>query len=192
MPPVNSDTPLRANRLEQRAAEIEAAVQRTAERFGEVPVTETVALRLLVMLGREISALLEQALRPHGLNDTEFRTLMMLFSQPDGVAHPGELCAPAAQSPANMTRVADGLCERGLITRVASEQDRRRTILRITPAGEALARELLPQTVALTQSLFEPLRPAQRQALLEQLRALATRIDQRAHPAPIGDQADVR
>ena len=192
MPPVTSDTSLRANRLEQRAAEIEAAVQRTAARFREVAVTETLALRLLVMLGREISALLEQALRPHGLNDAEFRTLMLLFSQPDGVAHPGELCAPAAQSPANMTRVADGLCERGLITRIASEQDRRRTILRITPAGEALARELLPQTMALTQSLFEPLPPAQRQALLEQLRALAARIDQHTHPASIGDLAGAR
>lgn len=192
MPAVNAELPLRANRLELRAAEIQAAVQRTAARCAEVAVTETVTLRLLVMLGREISALLEQTLRPHGLNDTEFRTLMMLFSQPDGVAHPGELCASAAQSPANMTRVADGLCERGLITRIASEQDRRRTILRITPAGEALARELLPHTVALTHSLFEPLQPADRQALLQQLRALAMRIDQRMQPPPIGDLAALR
>jgi MarR family transcriptional repressor of emrRAB len=179
---VSTVTPLRANRLGQRAAEIEAAVQRAAERCRIVAVTETVALRLLVLLGREISALLEQTLRPHGLNETEFRTLMMLFSQPDGVAHPGELCASAAQSPANMMRVSDGLCERGLITRVACEQDRRRTILRITPAGEALARELLPHTEALTQSLFEPLPAADRQALLEQLRALAARIDLRTQP----------
>jgi len=117
---------------------------------------------------------------------------MMLFSQPDGVAHPGELCASAAQSPANMTRVADGLCERGLITRIASEQDRRRTILRITSAGEALARELLPHTAALTQSLFEPLQPSDRAALLQLLRALATRIDPRAHPPAIGELAGAR
>ena len=179
---VNSEPSPRAHRLEQRAAEIEAAVIRTAARCSQLAVTETVILRLLVMLGREISALLEQALRPHGLNETEYRTLMMLFSQPDGVAHPGELCESAAQSPANMTRVADGLCERGLITRVACEQDRRRTILRITAAGEALARELLPQTVAVAQSLFAPLQPLERQALHLQLRTLASCIDQRLHP----------
>src|SRR5690348_13839112 len=63
---VSMETPLRANRLGQRAAEIEAAVQRAAERCRSVAVTETVALRLLVLLGREISALLEQTLRPHG------------------------------------------------------------------------------------------------------------------------------
>jgi MarR family transcriptional repressor of emrRAB len=178
--------------LEQRAAEIEAAVQRTAARCNQVAVTETVILRLLVMLGREISALLEQALRPHGLNETEYRTLMMLFSQPDGIAHPGELCASAAQSPANMTRVADGLCERGLITRIACEQDRRRTILRISAAGEALARELLPQTTALSRGLFEALPPAERQALQRQLRALASGIDQQQHAAALGEIAEVR
>lgn len=181
---MNSETPPRGHRLEQRAAEIEAAVRRTSARCSQVAATESVVLRLLVMLGREISTLLEQAVRPYGLNDTEFRTLLMLFSQPDGFAHPGALCAPAAQSPANMTRVTDGLCERGLITRVASEQDRRRTILQITPAGEALARELLPQTRALTQSLFECLRPEQREAMLEQLRALANGIDRCTLAAP--------
>jgi MarR family transcriptional repressor of emrRAB len=166
-----------AGRLGQRALEIEAAVRRAAARFSEIPITETVALRLLVLLGREISALLEQALRPHGLNETDFRSLMTLFSQPDGVAHPSELCASVAQSAANMTRVADGLCERGLITRVASEQDRRRTILRITPAGEALVLELLPHTAAHTRALFEPMPASARQQLLEQLRALVAQLD---------------
>lgn len=146
-------------------------------------MVETVTLRLLVLIGREISSLLEQTLRPHGLNETEYRTLMMLFSQSDGVAHPGDLCAAAAQSPANMTRVADGLCARGLITRVASEQDRRRAILRITPAGEALARELLPQTAADIRSLFEPMLPGERLMLLEQLQSLLARIDDRAQAA---------
>ncbi len=169
-----------AGRLEQRADEIESAVRRTAARFTEIPIIETVALRLLVLLGREISTQLERVLRPHGLSETDFRTLMLLFSQPDGVGHPSELSAAVAQSPANMTRVADGLWERGLITRVASEQDRRRTILRITPAGEALALELLPQTSAHIRAMFEPMPPPARQQLLEQLRMVATQLDQGA------------
>jgi MarR family transcriptional regulator, negative regulator of the multidrug operon emrRAB len=135
-----------------------------------------------VLLGREIAAMLEQTLRPHGLNETDFRTLMMLFSQPDGVAHPSDLCAFVAQSPANMTRVADGLYERGLITRVASEEDRRRTILRITPSGEQLARSLLPQTNAHTSAIFKDMPHAEREALLGQVRALITQIDRCAQP----------
>jgi MarR family transcriptional repressor of emrRAB len=171
-------------RLEHRAAEIEAAVSRAAARFDEIPVTETVILRLLMLLGREISAILEQSLRPHGLNETDFRTLMMLFSQPDGLAHPSDLCAFVSQSPANMTRVADGLYERGLITRVASEEDRRRTILRITPAGEALALALLPQMTAQTRALFEQITAAERQALLSRLRALIVQVDRCTQTSP--------
>jgi MarR family transcriptional repressor of emrRAB len=187
---VNSPSLPPAGRLEQRAADIQATVARIASRLGEVPVTETVILRLMVLLGREISALLEQVLRPHDLNETDFRSLMMLFSQPDGVAHPSELCTSVAQSPANMTRVADSLNERGLITRVGSEQDRRRTILRITPAGEALVRALLPQTAAHTRAIFDPIPASDRQRLLAQVQALIARLDQRTRPEVAGVAED--
>jgi MarR family transcriptional regulator, negative regulator of the multidrug operon emrRAB len=186
---VQSESTAQAGRLEQHAADIEAGVRRTAARFRNLPIVETVALRLLVLLGREISSLLEKALRSHGLNETDFRSLLILFSQPGGVAHPSDLCAAVAQSPANMTRVADSLCERGLITRVASEQDRRRTILRITPAGEALALAVLPQTAAHIAALFEPMPQSARQLLLEQLRTLAVLLDQSA-PTDLAGQVN--
>jgi MarR family transcriptional repressor of emrRAB len=163
--------------LELRAAEIEGAIGQIATRFPEVPVSDTLILRLLMLLGRELSSLLENSLRPHDLNDTDFRILMCLVSQPDGVACPSDLCAFVAQSPANMTRVADALNERGLITRTASEQDRRRTMLRITPAGEALARSLLPTVVGITRDVFGDIPQSNRRALLEHLRALTAQID---------------
>lgn len=184
---MSSPSPPTPGRLKQRAADIEATTGRIAARLRGMPVTETVVLRLMVLLGREISALLEQLLRPHDLNETDFRSLMMLFSQPDGVAHPSELCTSVAQSPANMTRVADSLNERGLITRVGSEQDRRRTILRITPAGEALVLALLPQTAAHTRAIFDPIPAAERQQLLKQLQTLIARLDQRLRPAGEAD-----
>ena len=58
-----------------------------------------------------------------------------------GVAHPSDLCAYVAQSVASTTRVADGLRERGLITRVASEEDRR---LQRHAAGGAARRARRP------------------------------------------------
>src|SRR5271163_4427644 len=126
---MTSTTAMHHGPLALRAAELESALERVSARFKEVPVVETSILRLLSLVGREISQLLEDSLRPHGLNETDFRTLMMLFSQPNHTAHPSELCAHVGQSPANMTRVTDGLFDRGLISRVASDEDRRRTIL---------------------------------------------------------------
>jgi MarR family transcriptional repressor of emrRAB len=163
--------------IELRAGEIEAAVGRATARFDEIPGPETLILRLLMLLGRELSSLLEEALRPHNLNDTDFRILISLISQPDGAACPSDLCTYVAQSPANMTRVADALHERGLITRTASEQDRRRTMLRITPAGEALVRTLLPVTIGITRIIFADVPIASRSSLLEQLRMLSAQID---------------
>jgi MarR family transcriptional repressor of emrRAB len=178
---MDTDQPTNIGPLQQRANEVETAVLRSASFFKEIPASETLILRLMVLLGREISALLEEILKPRGLYETDYRTLMMLISQPDGVAHPSDLCADVAQSPANMTRVADGLYERGLITRVPSEEDRRRTILRITPAGETLVRTLLPDTTERVRTIFAEMPQAIRDALLEQLRTIVMRIDLCAH-----------
>jgi len=178
------DQPSPIGPLQQRAGEVETAVMRSASFFKEIPAVETLILRLMVLLGREISAMLEQILKPRGLNETDYRTLMMLISQPDGIAHPSDLCADVAQSPANMTRVADGLYERGLITRVASEEDRRRTILHITPAGETLVRSLLPDTTERIRRIFAQMPQPARHALLEQLRSIVVRIDQCTQGSP--------
>jgi MarR family transcriptional repressor of emrRAB len=175
---MDTGQPTTAGPLQQRANEVETAVLRSAGHFKDIPAAETLILRLMVLLGREISALLEQILKPRGLNETDYRTLMMLISQPDGSAHPSDLCADVAQSPANMTRVTDGLCERGLITRLPSEEDRRRTILHITPSGEALVRALLPDTTGRIRAIFADMPQASRQALLEQLRTIVARMDQ--------------
>src|SRR6185437_1810766 len=97
-----------------------------------------------------------------------------------GVANPGELCTSVARSPANMTRIADALYRRGLITRVSCERDRRRTNLHLSPRGEALVRELLPDAASRTAAIFEGMAESSRVQLLEQLRQLIAAIDRYA------------
>jgi MarR family transcriptional repressor of emrRAB len=163
--------------LQQRADQVESVIRGVAALSAELPVVETTILRLLVMFGRDLSALLEQSLRRYGINETDYRTLITLHSRPGGVAHPGELCTSVARSPANMTRIADALYQRGLITRVPSERDRRRTILRLSAAGEALVRKLLPEAAQRTAAIFEGMSESARTQLLEQLRVLISGID---------------
>jgi MarR family transcriptional repressor of emrRAB len=163
--------------LLNRIAEIEGGMQCNAARIRGFPLTEAMILRIFIMMGRELSALLEDSLRAEGLSETDFRTLLVLLSRPDGVANPSELCACLAQSPANMTRVADALVERGLITRLSSAEDRRRMILRLTSAGEALARELLPDKIKAMRALFGDLSASERQQLLALLKRVCAEID---------------
>ena len=157
--------------------QVEAGIQRIAARVPEVNVVESLTLRVATLLGRELAARMDQWLLPIGLTEIEFRALILLFSHVDDDAYPGELCATLAQSPANMTRVSDVLVERGLITRVPSEQDRRRMLLRITPAGEQLVRERLPAMAAFTHELFKDFSPSDTARLLSDLKRLFGALD---------------
>src|ERR1039458_2119490 len=99
---------------------LEANLERLRGRMPDLPTSCVLLSRLLQHLGRGMSAMLEHEIRPFGLNEAEFRVLTTLFSQPDGVAHPTDLCSKTSQSPANMSRISDALVSRDLITRLSS------------------------------------------------------------------------
>lgn len=144
----------------------------------KVSAENALLFRTLLLVGRALGTLADEAIRPSGLLEAEFRVLMQLYSRPDGVGHPGELCAGSAHSPANISRITDTLVERGLISRSASEQDRRRMILRVTPEGEQLIRRFVPAAFQRIGSLFETLSSESRTQLLSQLDEIAAAYDQ--------------
>jgi MarR family transcriptional regulator, negative regulator of the multidrug operon emrRAB len=156
---------------------LEANLHRLSGRIPDAPIAGIMLSRLLLHLGRGMGAMLEQQIRPFGLAEAEFRVLTALFSQPEGVAHPSDLCARTSQSPANMSRISDALVKRDLITRLASAQDRRRMVLRITEQGEELVRQLLPLLFAPLRELFKEFSDAEQQQLIAQLKRLGMRLD---------------
>jgi MarR family transcriptional regulator, negative regulator of the multidrug operon emrRAB len=152
---------------------LETNLRALAARMPDLPLTEVLLCRLMLHMGREMAAMLEQQIRPFGLAEAEFRVLTTLFSQPDGVAHPSDLCARAGQSPANMSRISDALVSRDLITRVLSVHDRRRMVLRITEQGEDLVRQLLPKMFVPLRGLFAQFPEAEQREMIGQLKRLA-------------------
>jgi len=156
---------------------VEAGIRRVAARVPELSVEHSLTLRVITLLGRELSARMDHWLAPSGLTEIEFRALISVFSHGEEAAYPGELCATLAQSPANMTRVSDALVERGLITRAPSDQDRRRMQLRITPQGEALVRDMLPNMAAFTRDLYREFRPEELTRLLADLKRVFTALE---------------
>lgn len=163
--------------LTDRIAALQAGVQRVHARMPTVPVREVVLMRMLSLLGWEFTSGLDRRLRPHGLNDADFRTLMALFSSPDGMAHPSELCHFVTQSRTNMTRISDALVARGLVTRAPSVEDRRRIVMRITAKGEALVRKLLPRLYPILVALFADFSARDKQTLETTLLRLAAALD---------------
>ncbi|MET0292544.1 MAG: MarR family transcriptional regulator [Steroidobacteraceae bacterium] len=155
---------------------VEDAIQRISRRVPEMRVMDSLICRVITILGRDITARLDQALEPAGLAELEFRTLLTIFSL-EGAATPGDLSASLAQSPANLTRITDVLVDRGFVTRTVSDQDRRRTLLNITPVGEKLLRELLPQMAAYTTALFQGFTTEDKTQLLADLKRVLGALD---------------
>src|ERR1700688_3560284 len=157
---------------------LEANLRALGARMPDLPFTEILLCRLLLHMGREMAANFEQKIRPFGLAEAEFRVLTTLFSQPDGVAHPSDLCARAAQSPANMSRISDALVRRDLITRGLSVQDRRRMVLRITEQGEDLVRRLLPKLFVPLRGMLAEFSESEQRLLISQLKRLHANLEE--------------
>jgi MarR family transcriptional repressor of emrRAB len=161
---------------------MEDNLQNLKQRVPDLPVSGILLCRLLLHIGREMAARFEQQIKPFGLAEAEFRVLTTLFSQPDGVAHPSDLCARASQSPANMSRISDALVGRGFITRVSSVHDRRRMVLRITEEGEEFVRRLLPKLQAPLRRMLQDFPESEQRQLVAQLKRLGAELDQLSTP----------
>jgi MarR family transcriptional regulator, negative regulator of the multidrug operon emrRAB len=165
------------NSPDTQIEKLEANLRALSARMPDLPFNEILLCRLMLHLGRETAANFEQKIRPFGLAEAEFRVLTTLFSQPEGVAHPSDLCARAAQSPANMSRISDALVSRNLITRVLSVQDRRRMVLRITEEGEELVRRLLPTMFVSLRGLFAEFTASEQDQLISLLKRLHANLE---------------
>jgi len=84
-------------------------------------------------LGRVITRLAEESFRPTGLSPSHAFMLMTAAGSP-GIG-PGELAAKLSLAPSTVTRFADALVAKGLLTRTAEGRNAR---LAATPAGLAL------------------------------------------------------
>lgn len=163
---------------------VTTVVGRMTQRHPELPGELIVLSRLLAGIGQDLAASTEELLRSHGINEGEMRVLMVLYSEPDGSAHAGDLVGGSAYSPANITRIADQLVARGLITRLPSAVDRRCVTLRITRRGEALVCGLLPRISARLRQMFASYSQTDVRRLTADLRRIAaTLVEMAADPA---------
>src|SRR5271170_6030090 len=169
---------MQMNNTESQFDKLETNLRALGARIPDHPLHEVLLCRLIMHLGREMAANLEQKIRPFGLAEAEFRVLMTLFSQPEGVSHPSDLCAQSGQSPANMSRISDALVSRDLITRVLSAQDRRRMVLRITEQGEELVRRLLPKLSVPLRGVLAEFTEAEQRQLISQLKRMYVNLEE--------------
>lgn len=143
-----------------------------------MPSEDAKLSRLMMLAGGGLQEHLGRTLKPHRLNHSEFLTLMVLYSAPDGSSTPGELCEYTSQGATNMTRIGDALVKRGLILRAASPEDRRRVQIRITASGRRFVQKMLPTLFPRVSAMFRGFSGTEKAQLSRLLRKLAHNLDQ--------------
>ncbi|MFV2038111.1 MAG: MarR family winged helix-turn-helix transcriptional regulator [Paracoccaceae bacterium] len=98
------------------------------------------ANRLSALARRELAMRFRAA--GHDVSAEEWAILMLLWRE-DG-QNPGEMSARTVRDPTTMTRLVDSMVRKGVVTRQADENDRRRSRICLTQMGRELQAILVP------------------------------------------------
>lgn len=140
----------------------------TRQRHPAFPREPAVLVRLIKHIYKRVHDDANAMLRPYGINHPEYNLLMMLYGTEGYTLHATELADAAGEKLANITRLTSELCEKGLIARNASDEDRRKVALTLTPEGVAMIESFLPGICELLERQTGELQPRE-MAQLEKL-----------------------
>lgn len=103
-----------------------------------LPLQDAMLMRLIRVASLGITACVDPLLRPEGLTESSYHTLVIVMaSGVDGVT-PSLLCEQVGQTRANMTRILFLIESERLVTVSTDGRDGRRKRVRITPLGKRL------------------------------------------------------
>jgi DNA-binding MarR family transcriptional regulator len=118
--------------------------------------------------GVEMSARGEAALEELGISGREYTTLAVLAD--DEPESQQEIAGLLGKAPGVVVAVVDDLEAKGLVERRRSEQDRRRSVVRITPAGRDALHKADAVADEVADAVFAALSPDERVGLHDTLR----------------------
>lgn len=156
---------------------VEEAINNCAQRTPTYPRHEIMLTKLYGHVYNRLMDYLNRPLKEHGLNTTLFSALMQIHASDDNRISPSDLSDAIFSSRTNVTRLADELVKNGWVTRHASQEDRRKMILSLTPEGRALLDRVLPSQRDIVKQLWAELDAADRDAIERLLRGLLNRLD---------------
>ena len=140
----------------------------TCKRHPAFPREPAVLVRLIKHLYKRMHDDANALLRPWGINHPEYNLLMMLYGTEGYTLNPSQLAEAAGEKSANITRLTNELCDKRLVERTASDEDRRKVTLTLTAAGVAMIESFLPAICSLLDRQGQGLQPRE-SAQLERL-----------------------
>ena len=130
-----------------------------------------------------------KVLAPLGITPWQLEVLDALQHAPRAGLQANQLIPAAFLSPAAMTNRLDHLQAAGWIVRLPHKTDRRASLIRLTPAGRAIApRARTARTIAIDLALA-PLSPAEREALSASVHKLLASLCESRCPVLASDSS---
>lgn len=112
------------------------------------PERDCLSYEAHVLLAQTYKTLSNTGRRTRGLPGGRFGVLRVIYQAPDRRLPMSEIGRGLSMSPANITKLIDGLELEGMVRRVTNEDDKRVTWAEITPIGEVAFLDTLPEAVA--------------------------------------------
>ena len=134
--------------------------------------------RLSVLANRSSDALAREYSQRFGLGVTEWRVMAVLGRYPGLSAN--EVAARTAMDQVAVSRAVARLLERGQVVREFADEDRRRSALRLTKAGQKIYGQIVPLALGFEELLLADMSAAERKLLfrlLDRLDALELRAE---------------
>ncbi|MEA5669315.1 MarR family transcriptional regulator [Stenotrophomonas sp. MH1] len=155
----------------------EIRIDATCNRWPGFPREPAVLVRLVKGIYKSVHDHANAVLRDFELCHAEYNVLMMLYGTPDRPVSPSELAGAATEKSANITRLTDLLCRKGLLERIPHPEDRRKLDLRLTHEGVACVERMLPAMSGLLLQQVEGLNEAEQHQLEALLKKMLAGID---------------
>ena len=137
-------------------------------------VEQDLVARLLRLVNLIAKPFFSEHASRHHLSINDWRVMVALAARPRVAA--SEICEQTGMHPMNVSRSVARLERLGRVKRYADQQDRRRSLLRLTPAGHAVFASIAPSAQAREEAVRHSLSARETVVLRALLDKLITRI----------------
>jgi len=170
------DKNLNAPIINESFSRSEQAIDRIARQLPHLPRQEVVITRLYYHVLGYLSDYFNAELKQHGLNETIWMALMVLYTRDNETIFPSDLSEALSFSRTNATRVVDDLVEQGWVERIPCPVDRRKTRLALTDAGREFINGILPERHRQMRTLWDEFSADEKDGMEQLLRKLLARL----------------
>ncbi|MGQ0700779.1 MAG: MarR family winged helix-turn-helix transcriptional regulator [Panacagrimonas sp.] len=164
-------------KTKDRLLAVDGSAKDWREGVPEFPGEDVLLMRLIKVASLGITAFTDPVLRPTGLTESSYHTLIVVLASGSTGTTPSALCEQVGQNRANMTRILDLLASEKLVRVGQDARDARRRRIVATSAGRTLVRTYATRFQPILKTAFGSLKVVDKRALERILRVLIDSMD---------------